>query len=222
MTAAWQSNSCARPASPPPRVNAAAIACLYLSANSRKVIAMRTLIDRFGPAALVGGFAAAVIAVPLACTTAAEVSMGAGSWQLAQAGAAKRGAPQGQAQPAPPPGQPGGPDQDIEQQINELRKKLKITQPQQAAFDGLAQVMRQNAQSMDALAQQQQQNQPGSAVEDLRTAVRFSEAETEGLKRLLPALETLYNSLSDQQKRTVDQVLGSNQQAEPPPQGKRR
>jgi hypothetical protein len=34
------------------------------------------------------------------------------------------------------------------------------------------------------------------------------EAEAEGLKRLVPALQTLYDSLSEQQKRLADAVMG--------------
>ena len=67
--------------------------------------------------------------------------------------------------------------------------------------------MRQNTQQMDAVAGQQGQNRARNAVEDLRASAQLAEAEVEGMKRLLPALQALYDSLTDQQKRLADSVL---------------
>jgi len=77
--------------------------------------------------------------------------------------------------------------------------------------------MRQNAQQMDSVMGQQGQNRNRTAVEDLRASVQQAEAEAEGLKRLLPALQTLYDSLPDPQKRLADSVMvQSGPSAEPP------
>jgi periplasmic protein CpxP/Spy len=97
-----------------------------------------------------------------------------------------------------------------------LRRKLNITPGQQPHFDALAQVMRQNAQTIDTLAQQEQQHSKPNAVEAVRSGGRFAEAEAEGLKRLLPPLQALYDGLSDQQKRTADQVFASSTEPEQP------
>ena len=65
-----------------------------------------------------------------------------------------------------------------------------------------------------------------SAVEGLRTAASFAQAEADNLKRLVPALEALYASLSEQQKRTADQLFNSGPPSGAPqqgqPQGRRR
>ena len=117
-------------------------------------------------------------------------------------------------QPALPTPPSAAGAQDIERQIGDLRRRLNITPAQQGQFDAFAQAMRQNAQDMTALAQQVQQNRNRNAVEDLRVAARFAEAEAEGLKRLVPAFQALYDSLSEQQKRIADQAFVP--QAEPP------
>jgi len=179
---------------------------------------MSVWIDRLTQIAKSRGLAAAVLAVPLAwvANASAETPNLAQS-QLAQA--TPRSPQQRQAQPAQPATPPVAGNQEIERQITDLRRKLNITPAQQAQFDVLAQVMRQNAEAMSTLAQQQ--NSKPNAVEAVRVAGRFAEAETEGLKRLLPPLQALYEVLSDQQKRTADQVFASSPEPEQP-QGKRR
>ena len=46
-----------------------------------------------------------------------------------------------------------------------------------------------------------------NAVDDLRLAIQVSEQEVSGLRRLLPALEALYASLSPAQQQTANQVF---------------
>ena len=98
----------------------------------------------------------------------------------------------------------------IEAQLAEVKKRLSITAAQQPQFDQFATIVKQNAQTMDALmkkatAQDAQQN----AVEGLRTAASFAQTEADNLKRLVPALEALYASLSEQQKRAADKLFSS-------------
>ena len=73
--------------------------------------------------------------------------------------------------------------------------------------------------------QQQQQSTSHNALEDLKAAAKFSEAEADSLKRLVPPLEALYGALTDQQKKVADQVLmasAGGDQPPPPPQPKKR
>lgn len=112
-------------------------------------------------------------------------------------------------------------DPEVERRIADLHKRLKITQPQEAQFNGFADTMRSNAQAMAMMAQQAQQNQNPNAVDDLRSYEQFTEAQAEGLKRLIPVFQTLYDSLNDQQKKTADALLGraaerAQRQARPP------
>ena len=54
---------------------------------------------------------------------------------------------------------------------------------------------------------QQEQKSGATAVDDLRASTRLAEAEAEGLKRLLPAFQSLYDSLPDPQKRLADTAM---------------
>jgi periplasmic protein CpxP/Spy len=158
----------------------------------------------------------ALIGTPLGVAAAGDIAGGA-EFRLAQA-APKPGAPKAQAQQQ-------APEQGIERQVSELKKRLNITPQQQTQFDAFAQAMRQNAQTMEPLLQEQQQSPNRSAVEDLKAAAKFAEAEADALKRLLPPMQALYDSLSDPQKKVADQVLASSAGADqppPPPQAKKR
>src|SRR5262249_20791174 len=130
--------------------------------------------------------------------------------QLEQAPGA--GGPRGQA-----PAQSGG--GQVDRQIADLKKQLKITPQQEPQFDAFAQAMRSNAQDMDQLMRQQ----PGqlNAVEDLKQTQQVAEAQANGLKRLLPPFQALYDVLSDQQKKTADQVLGGGGPGPGPARGGR-
>lgn len=156
--------------------------------------------------------AGALAALTHGMAEAGTASTEAGRLQIAQAAS----------RPQKPPGKPpeAGPAQGggIDGQIADLQKKLGITPAQQPQFDAFAQVMRQNAQAMDAVMRQQEQSRGKTAVDELRVAAQFAEAEAEGLKRLLPALQTLYDSLPDPQKKLADSVLAQPAQgAEAPP-----
>ncbi|MGE0260350.1 MAG: Spy/CpxP family protein refolding chaperone [Alphaproteobacteria bacterium] len=123
----------------------------------------------------------------------------------------------------PAAGRPAG--DPVEAQLGDIKKRLNITAAQQSQFDQFASVVKQNAQAMDSLMQKEAQAAEKSAVEGLRTAATFAQTEADNLKRLLPALEALYASLSDQQKRAADKLFNSAPPAGGPqadPQGKRR
>jgi len=151
--------------------------------------------------------------VPLA---AAGDIAGTAEFSLAQA--AQKAPSKAQAQ------QPAPQEQGIERQISDLKKRLNITPQQQPQFDAFAQAMRQNAQTMEPLMQEQQ-SANRNAVDDLKASAKFAEAEADALKRLLTPLQSLYEALSDQQKKVADQVLvagaGGDQPPPPPPPKKR-
>jgi periplasmic protein CpxP/Spy len=133
--------------------------------------------------------------------------------QLAQAGPGSRGAPAAQS---------GG--SDVDRQVADLKKQLKITPQQEPQFNAFAEVMRNNAQELDALMQQASSGQP-NAVEQVKRFAQFSETQANGMKRLVPALQALYDSLSDPQKKVADRVLGGGEEPGGPqggaPAGKR-
>jgi LTXXQ motif family protein len=92
--------------------------------------------------------------------------------------------------------------QNIEASISSLHQRLQITPAQEAQFGAVANVMRENARAEATVPQQPPAN--GTAVDDLRAYIRYSEVELAGLKKMLPALEALYATLSPTQKNAAN------------------
>lgn len=101
------------------------------------------------------------------------------------------------------------PSRHVEGRIAYLKAELKITNAQEPQFDHVAQAMRDNAKAMDqAFAQMRgDRSQPQNAVERLETRSRFAELRAQASQRYLNAFKPLYASLSDQQKKTADELL---------------
>ncbi|HEV2100253.1 MAG TPA: Spy/CpxP family protein refolding chaperone, partial [Stellaceae bacterium] len=92
---------------------------------------------------------------------------------------------------------------NIEANIARLHQQLQITPAQEPRFAALANVMRENARMMPSPPPAGNSN----AVDDLRLAIQVGEQEVSGLRRLLPALEALYASLSPAQQQIANQVF---------------
>ncbi len=163
--------------------------------------------DRTSRAAAIATLAAALMMLPLAAGPANARSDDGTSLQMAQA--ARQGGAKGAA-PAPAGGS------EVDRDIADLRKQLKITPQQEPQFNAFAEVMRSNAQELDAQMRQGSPNQNPNAVETLKQAQQLTETQAAGLKRLVPAMQALYDSLSDPQKKTADRVIGGG--GEPGPQ----
>ena len=125
------------------------------------------------------------------------LTMAAGS-QIAAAGAAVHVLlAQAQSSPQQP--------QNVEANIASLHQRLQITPPQEAQFNAVANVMRGNARAETSAPAQPPAN--ATAVDDLRAFIRYSELELSGYKKLLPALEALYATMSPAQKRIADEIF---------------
>jgi hypothetical protein len=92
----------------------------------------------------------------------------------------------------------------VEIRINELRTALNITAEQEELWNSVAEVMRDNARTMDTLVTARKNADPMNAVEDFKSYGEISEAQAEGIKKFIPVFETLYNSMSDAQKKSAD------------------
>jgi LTXXQ motif family protein len=96
----------------------------------------------------------------------------------------------------------------VNTRIDNLHTRLQITAAQESLWLPVAQVMRDNASSMDALRQSRAANANGmSAVEDLRAYGQVVDAHADGVRKLTSAFEPLYNSMSDPQKRNADLIF---------------
>jgi hypothetical protein len=121
------------------------------------------------------------------------------------------------ATPETAPTQPSRSQEDrVETRIKDLHSKLKITGVQEAQWNAFAEVMRDNAQTVDAVLKERSENLHAmNALDDLRSYQKLADAHADGLKRLVPAFEALYNLMSEDQKKTADVVFAEHEKRPP-------
>jgi protein CpxP len=98
----------------------------------------------------------------------------------------------------------------VEARIKELHAKLNITQAQEDLWTNVTQVMRDNAQTVDALIKVRSENaKTMTAIDDLKSYGNVADAHAEGLKKFIPVFGALYASMSDTQKKNADTIFRS-------------
>lgn len=95
----------------------------------------------------------------------------------------------------------------VEVRINELHTALNITPAQEELWNNVAQVMRDNAKTMDTLIASRKNAKPMNAVEEFKSYGEIQDAQAAGIKKFIPVFEALYNSMSDDQKKNADIVF---------------
>jgi len=96
----------------------------------------------------------------------------------------------------------------VEDRITRLHATLKITPAQEELWKTVTQVMRDNAQTMEALTKTRaDQAATMTAVEDLHSYAAITTAHAEGLTKFVPAFEALYASMSDAQKAEANTMF---------------
>jgi hypothetical protein len=99
------------------------------------------------------------------------------------------------------PSAPGG----VDGLIAHLHEAFKITPAQESLFQKLADVMRQDAEAMSALAKKRADDaKTMTAVDDLKSYSEISAAHAEGAKKMIPVFQALYDSMSADQKKAAD------------------
>jgi hypothetical protein len=93
--------------------------------------------------------------------------------------------------------------QNVEAGIAQLHWQLRITPAQETAFAAFANVMRENARMATGSAPPAN----ADAVYQLQAAIQFGQQEVDGMRRMLPALQSLYAALSPQQRAIANQVF---------------
>jgi LTXXQ motif family protein len=97
----------------------------------------------------------------------------------------------------------------VEGRIAFLRAELKITDPQNAVWDAFADALRANATSLGE-ARTAMMSQAGTAqglVDRLTLQEKWLTVRLEGTHAIKSALTSLVGALSDEQKKTADQLL---------------
>jgi protein CpxP len=96
----------------------------------------------------------------------------------------------------------------VEQHITQLHAQLHITPAQQAQWDQFAQVMRDNAKGMDQIVDQRGASLASmTAVENMQSYSQIAQQHAQDMQKLSTAFQTLYSSLSDEQKKNADEVF---------------
>lgn len=98
----------------------------------------------------------------------------------------------------------------VEMRIKTLHDKLKITSEQETAWSGVADAMRENETTIGGLIHERHEHPKNlTAVDDLENYQKIAQAHADGLGKVVTAFKSLYNTLSDAQKKNADIVFGS-------------
>ncbi|MEM5400200.1 Spy/CpxP family protein refolding chaperone [Paraburkholderia unamae] len=93
----------------------------------------------------------------------------------------------------------------VDDRVKELHAELKITPAEEDQWAKVADVMRNNAKTVDDLIQQRHDNaQQQTAVENLQSWNEIAQANAEGSKAMLDAFSALYATMPDSQKKLAD------------------
>jgi len=164
----------------------------------------------------VRAISAAALLGMILLATPAPAATGHGAMMVAQATTSAPPPPPAGQPPASPPPQmqkqhsPGG----IDARINSLHRRLHITKAQDAQWETVAQVMRENATAMEALAHERYENADKmTAVDDLRSYSALADAHADGLKKFVPVFAQLYDSMSPAQKKIADTLFRNRMHA---------
>jgi len=116
-------------------------------------------------------------------------------------------APTGQAGTAPQTAKtnPNASTHGVDGLIAHLHEQFRISPTQETLFQKLADVMRENADTMNMLTKKRVDNaKTSTAVDDLKSYSEISEAHAAGTKKMIPVFQALYDSMSDAQKKAAD------------------
>lgn len=93
--------------------------------------------------------------------------------------------------------------------------KLKITPAQDEYWSKVSQVMRDNAKQMDTLTKTRTEKADMNAIDDLKSYREITDAHADGLKKFILVFETLYDKMSDVQRKNADAIFRSHHRESP-------
>jgi hypothetical protein len=92
--------------------------------------------------------------------------------------------------------------------ITDLRAQIHITPAQEAQWQKVVEIMRDNAKTQDALTQIRLENAASmTAVDDLQSYAALIHAHAEGIQTLAPVFAALYDTMSVTQKLEADEAF---------------
>lgn len=96
----------------------------------------------------------------------------------------------------------------MEGRLAYMKAELGITDAQKAVWDGYASAVKSRARTMQAMHTSMVQAMKGSAIERLDARINAMTSMVESLKAERPAIDALYKTLSDDQKKKADLLIG--------------
>ena len=102
----------------------------------------------------------------------------------------------------------------VEERIKRLHEQLKITSAQEPQWSAVAQAMRDGAQSMDAAIKQRIEARGSSAIDELKAYQGIIDAHAQEVQKLIPPFQALYDTMSDDQKKTADELFAHSRRAQ--------
>jgi periplasmic protein CpxP/Spy len=101
------------------------------------------------------------------------------------------------------------PGQLVDGRIAFLKTELKITPAQEGQWQQFADVMRQNAQSLDQaiIDARQHRGAAMNVIDRMDMRAQFSKIRADNAARLVSALRPLYASLSPEQQQVANQLM---------------
>ncbi len=112
-----------------------------------------------------------------------------------------------------PMGGPGRmqPFAHIEGQLAFYKTELKITEAQASQWNAFADAVRAGAKKLqDAFAGAMQSSGPASAIDQADRRIKLLSARLDALKAIAEATKPLYAALSDDQKKTADELMAEH------------
>ena len=98
----------------------------------------------------------------------------------------------------------------VETRIKKLHGDLRITAAQEDQWTHVAQMMRDNGKAMADLRQQRVADAKAlGAMDELKSYAAVIDAHADGVHKFIPVFQTLYDSMSDAQRKTADSVFTS-------------
>jgi len=96
----------------------------------------------------------------------------------------------------------------VEQRIADMHATLKITPTQETQFNAFAQVMLDNAQTMDALAGKDSAGRENQTADQmLKGYADITEQHAQNVQKLSTAFNPLYAALTPEQKKMADDMF---------------
>jgi len=98
--------------------------------------------------------------------------------------------------------------QITQERLNHLRDQLRITAAEEPAWNQFAQISIQNAANLDQAYRQRTERVPAAnAVQNLQSFAQIQMEQAQDMQRLVPAFQSLYSKLTQQQQQIADQTF---------------